>query len=205
MAEGLPAVDNIQNYVWACHLLGYQHPDLTSHAAQVRDWYGSEDGLDLGALDADCAALERAVAATERGTASARTISSPRWRVHGPATARTRRANSCAGTAKPRPRRPPRCVPPPTRWPTLRDELWRAVDGKVAAAHRRRRPRLAQRAEWLAAAQTVTTGAGDRAAASELVDQQVKPFVDNDIRADWLTAMRTAIGRGRGLLRRRDG
>ena len=39
----------------------------------------------------------------------------------------------------------------------------------------------------------MTTGAGDRAAASELIDQQVKPFVDNDIRADWLTAMRSAM------------
>ncbi|HEX7826145.1 MAG TPA: hypothetical protein VF477_14675, partial [Mycobacterium sp.] len=49
-----------------------------------------------------------------------------------------------------------------------------------------------QRAEWLAAAQAVTTGTGDRAAASELVDQQIKPFVDNDIRSDWLAAMHRA-------------
>ena len=71
---------------------------------------------------------------------------------------------------------------------TLRDELWRAVDAKVRDVRR-----LAtdgwRAAEWLAAAQTVTTGAGDRAAASELVDQQIKPFVDNDIRSDWLGAM----------------
>ena len=67
LAEGRPAVDNIHNYVWACHLLGYQNPDLTLHAAQVRDWYGVEDGLDLLALDADCTALEAAVAATENG------------------------------------------------------------------------------------------------------------------------------------------
>jgi hypothetical protein len=52
--------------------------------------------------------------------------------------------------------------------------------------------RLAQRAEWLAAAQAVTTGAGDRAAASELVDQQIRPFVDNDIRSDWLAAIQRA-------------
>ena len=51
--------------------------------------------------------------------------------------------------------------------------------------------RLAQRAEWLAAAQAVTTGAVT-AAASELVDQQIKPFVDNDIRSDWLGAMHRA-------------
>ncbi len=51
--------------MWACHLLGYQNPDLTLHAAQVRDWYSSEDGLDLGALEADRAALDAAAAATE--------------------------------------------------------------------------------------------------------------------------------------------
>ena len=62
LAEGRPAVDNIQTYVLACHVLGYANPDLTLHASQVSDWYGSEDGLDLRALDADCGALEAAVA-----------------------------------------------------------------------------------------------------------------------------------------------
>src|SRR4029077_18994211 len=38
----------------------------------------------------------------------------------------------------------------------------------------------------------VPTGAGDRATASELIDQQVKPFVDNDVRRGWLGAMRAA-------------
>ena len=61
LAEGRPAVDNIQTYVSACHALGYANPDLTLHASQVRDWYGSEDGLDLRALDADCAALSNNV------------------------------------------------------------------------------------------------------------------------------------------------
>jgi hypothetical protein len=72
----------------------------------------------------------------------------------------------------------------------LRDNLWHTVDEKVAAAIA-----VEGRApdEWLAAAQTVTTGAGDRAAASERIDQEVKPFVDNDIRTGWLTAMRSAI------------
>ena len=65
------------------------------------------------------------------------------------------------------------------------------VDGKVAAAMAIDDRRRTERADWLAAAKTVTTGAGDRAVASELIDQEVKPFVDNDIRSDWLTAMRT--------------
>ena len=58
-----------------------------------------------------------------------------------------------------------------------------AIDGRHAA----------QRAEWLAAARTVTTGAGDLAAASELVDQQVKPFVENDVGSDFVGAMRAAV------------
>ncbi|OPE48393.1 hypothetical protein BV510_23765 [Mycolicibacterium diernhoferi] len=46
------------------------------------------------------------------------------------------------------------------------------------------------RAQWLGAARTVTTGAGDRSAASELVDMQVAPFVANDIGIDWVSSMR---------------
>ena len=65
----------------------------------------------------------------------------------------------------------------------LRDDLWQAVDAKVGAAVEIEGRRQTERAEWLAATRTVTTGAGDRAVASELVDQKVKPFVDNDIRA----------------------
>jgi hypothetical protein len=189
LAEGQPAVENIQTYVWACHMVGYANPDLTLHAAQVRDWYGSEDGLDLCALDADCAALEAAVAATEEALAGqdaqlgamsaawqggSADVSRAFLRRHGEASAAAAAAVRTAADAL----------------ATLRDNLWRTVDGKVAAAIAAdgRAP-----AEWLAAAHTVTTGAGDRAAASERIDQEVKPFVDNDIRDEWLTAMRSAL------------
>ncbi len=188
LAEGRPAVENIQTYVWACHVLGYANPDLTLHAAQVRDWYGSEDGLDLTALDADCAALEAAVTATEDaltrqddqlGALAAvwqgrsADLSREFLRRHGEASAAAAASVRTAAGAL----------------ATLRDNLWQTVDGKVAATI------SADRApgEWLAAAQTVTTGAGDRATASERIDQEVKPFVDNDIRAEWLTAMRSAM------------
>jgi hypothetical protein len=73
---------------------------------------------------------------------------------------------------------------------TLRDNLWHAVDGKVTATTTAAE---GARYEWLAAAHTVTSGAGDRAAASERIDQEVKPFVDNNIRGPWLTAMRSAM------------
>jgi hypothetical protein len=78
---------------------------------------------------------------------------------------------------------------------TLRDDLWQAVDAKVNAALDIDDRPSGSRGQWLAAAHTVTTGAGDVATASELVDQQVKPFVDNDIGAEWLSEMRAGFDR----------
>lgn len=63
LAQGLPAVDTVQQYVSACRQLGYHHPDLTTHETQLRDWYGTEDGMDLSVLQHDCVALEDAVRA----------------------------------------------------------------------------------------------------------------------------------------------
>ncbi len=74
----------------------------------------------------------------------------------------------------------------------LRDQLWRAIDTKVAVTERIEARCAAQRPAWLAAARAVRTGLGNRDAASELIDAQVKPFVDNDIGADWVPAMRSA-------------
>jgi hypothetical protein len=192
LAEGRASVDNVQNYVWACHLLGYQSPDLTLHAAQVRDWYASEDGMDLSALDADCAALQAAVAATEEALARQEdqlVALSAAWQGQGAEASREflRRHGDASGAAAAAVRTAADALT------ALRDSLWHTVDGKVAAALDIDDRRVAERAEWLAAAHTVMTGAGDRAVASELIDQQVKPFVNNDIGSDWLTAMRAAI------------
>ena len=170
LAEGQPAVDNVGDYVWACHLLGYQNPDLTLHAAQVRDWYGSEDGLDLRALEADRAALDAAAAATESArrlqerTARrvGRRMAGSRWRRLAGISAPSWGSIGGGGVGGP---------PAADAFTALRDELWHAVDGKVAAAVAIDDRRQAQRGEWLAAAKTVTTGAGDRATASELIDQ----------------------------------
>jgi hypothetical protein len=190
LAEGRPAAETVQDYVWACHLLGYKDPDLTLHASQVRDWYGSEDGMDLCALDADCEALRAAATAAEgvlarqeaqlvfmpvvwRGTGAA--ASREFLRRHGEASADVVNAVRAAAESL----------------ISLRDRLWHSIDGKVAATvameNRGARP------DWRAAVQTITTGAGDRVAASELVDQEVKPFVENDIRGEWLTAMRSTV------------
>jgi hypothetical protein len=192
LAEGRPAVDNIGDYVWACHLLGYQNADLTLHPAQVRDWYSSEDGLDLRALDADRAALDAAASAAE----GARQLQeqqlgalSGAWQGRGgDATheflVRHGGASSAAASA---------VRDAVDALTALRDELWRMVDQKVGTAVAIDDRRQAERPQWLAATQTVTTGAGNRAEASELIDQQVKPFVDNDIRSDWVAAMQRAM------------
>jgi hypothetical protein len=192
LTEGRPAVDNVGEYVWACHLLGYQNPDLTLHAAQVRDWYGSEDGLDLQALDADRAALDAAAAAAD----NARRLQEQQlvaladaWQGRGGDASRDfllRHGEASAAAAS-------AVRDAVDALAALRDDLWHAVDEKVGTVVAIEERRQTQRPEWLAATQTVTTGAGDRAVASELIDQQVKPFVDNDIRSDWLTAMQKAM------------
>ncbi len=191
LAEGVPSVERIGTYVWACRQLGYQHPDLTAHPAQIRDWYGHDDGLDLRALDADCAALSAAATAADDALTRHTVLTAElagAWSGTGAGAAREflRRQGQSAIDVRDGLRHAADAMA------ALRDELWRAVDAKVGTVLDIDDRRLAQRAEWLAAAQTVTTGAGDRAAASELVDQQIKPFVDNDIRSDWLAAMHRA-------------
>jgi uncharacterized protein YukE len=192
LAEGRQAVDNTQSYVWAAHLLGYQNPDLTLHSAQIRDWFSSEDGMDLRVLDADSSAVRAVadaaddVAARQRDQLAALTAA---WQGEGAASAEEFLRRHCDAAEQ---------VAASARTAAqalagLRDTLWQIVDTKVAAVGAIDDRRRAERPAWLSAAQTVITGAGDRAAASELVDQQVKPFVDNDIRNDWLTAMHTAI------------
>ena len=192
LAEGRPPVEDLQRYVWACHLLGYQHPDLTVHGAQLRDWYGSEDGMNLGALHGDCLSLEAAVRSTQDALGvQDRQLSSleAEWQGAGADGSRDflrRHGEACAVAAA-------AVRTAAEALGALREELWRAVDAKVGAVVAVEDRTKAHRADWLAAAETVTTGAGDRAAAAELVDQVVKPFVDNSISTEWLTAMRTAM------------
>jgi len=192
LGDGRSAVDIIGEYVWACHLVGYQNPDLTLHAAQVRDWYASEDGLDLRALEADRAALDAAATATD----SARRLQEEQtnalagaWQGRGAEASRAflaRHAEASASAAS-------AVRDAADALAALRDDLWHAVDAKVGAAVEIEGRRHTERAEWLAATRTVTTGVGDRAVASELVDQNVKPFVDNDTRAEWLAAMQKTM------------
>jgi hypothetical protein len=190
LAEGRPAVEHTQSYVQACHVLGYQHPDLTAHGSQVQDWYDTETGLDLRVLDDDSAALRAAVNAIDDALWLQRgqlTEIAAAWAGSGADSATQFLQRHCDTAAE---------VVAHVRaaaegYAALRDSLWQVVDGKAATAVAIDDRRLGERSSWLAAAQTVTAGVGD-SAAEELVRQHVNPYVDNDIRVDWLTAMRAA-------------
>ncbi|OBK73194.1 hypothetical protein [Mycobacterium sp. 1164985.4] len=191
LADGAPGVADLEQYVLACQCLGYRHPDLTAHPGQVRYWYAAEDGLDLGALGTDCAALQSAVTAAEdalaRHEAQLEALSTA-WQGAGASASREflRRHGQAATVAA------TAVQTAASALADLRERLWTTVDDKVAKVTAIGDGVQARRADWLAAAQTVTMGAGDRAVASELVDHEVKPFVDTVISGDWLAAMRAA-------------
>lgn len=188
LADGRPAVDDVEEYVAACRRLGYQHPDLTTHTAQVRDWYCGEDGLDVRALDSDHGALAAAASAAEdaaRMQADLMADLDAAWSGRGATAAHEFLWRSCQSATS---------VSVSVRAAAdavaaLRDALWQAVDGKVLATEA---VVSEHRADWLAAATTVRTGVGDVAAASELIGLEVTPFVDLEVGAEWVAAMREA-------------
>ncbi|KQY04894.1 hypothetical protein ASD37_22610 [Mycobacterium sp. Root135] len=191
LVEGRPAVDDVEEYVAACRRLGYQHPDLTTHSAQVRDWYSGDDGLDLRALDSDHVVLAAAASAAEdaaRMQADLMTELDGAWSGRGATAAHEFLYRSCQSAT---------AVSAAVRTAAdavaaLRDALWQAVDAKVLATEAVDGTQQPRRAEWMAAAATVTTGVGDVAAASELIDLEVTPFVDLEVGAEWVAAMRQA-------------
>ncbi|MBB2989958.1 hypothetical protein FHR72_001421 [Mycolicibacterium iranicum] len=191
LAQGQPAVEVLQTYVHACRQLGYHHPDLTLHPAQLLDWYGTEQGMDLVALQRDCDSLQSAARSTQEAlVVQERQVAqlSDAWSGAGGEAARlflTRHGESSAAVAA-------AVRTAAEALATLRENLWRAVSTKSDAVVDIEGRTAASRTEWTAAAAAVTTGAGDRATASETVDRAVKPFVENAIGVDWLSAMRRA-------------
>ena len=188
LAEGQPAVEHTQAYVRACQELGYDDPELTSRPSQITDWYDAEQGLDLHALDGDCAQLRAAAGAVTDALRMQRAQVdelAAAWTGPGAESALAflqRHCDAANAVATEIRAAAQRCE-------SLRDNLWHLVDVKVATAIAIDDRTAANRPAWLAAAMAVTSG--DRTA-DELVQRQIKPYVDNDIRAEWLTAMRSA-------------
>jgi hypothetical protein len=188
LAEGRPAVEHTQTYVDACHQVGYQQPDLTAHTSQVWDWYDAEAGLDLRILDDDVGALRAALNAIEEALWVQRTQVTElaaAWRGSGADTAMRFLQRHCDVAAEVA----AHVGAAAEHYAALRDDVWKSVDGKVANAVAIDERRVAERSSWLAACHSVTAGTGDRSTAEEVIQQQVKPYVDNDIRNDWLAAM----------------
>ncbi|MCI4676936.1 hypothetical protein [Candidatus Mycolicibacterium alkanivorans] len=189
--QGRPSVSHTQIYVAACHTLGYQHQDLTAHAAQVIEWYGAEDGMDLAALDADCARLRAAASAAEealRLTREAGAALADGWAGESASDAVAfvqRHGASGAALVNMLRTAADGCA-------ALRDTLWRLVGDKAHTAVVIDDRRAEVRAAWLTAAQTVMSGAADRTEAVDVVAHQITPYVDADIRSDWVGAMRAA-------------
>ncbi|MEZ0358301.1 hypothetical protein [Mycobacterium sp. SA01] len=191
LAVGRPSVANTAAYVAACHAVGYQHPDLTAHAAQIFEWYGGDDGLDLAALEADCAALRAASAAADQAVRVSRdglAAMAVAWDGEsGSAADEFIRRHCAAGAA----------VADSLRaaaqsCEALRDGLSRSVDDKVRAVVSIDDRRAGERPGWLTAAATVTGGGAAREQAIDVVAHQITPYVDADIRTDWLSAIRAA-------------
>lgn len=182
LEAGAPAVEVMTEYVRACRRLGHPVPEPAGlHAA-----YTAEDGLDLQALDDDHRTLAEAVATVEEAVLlqdQARRALATVWRGAGAEAAADHLARhaEAARTAVDGLRATVAALS------ELRNRLWQLIDAKVGAAQDIEA--RGSRAEWLSASRTVTTGAGDRAGASELVDMQVAPFVANDIASDWVSAM----------------
>lgn len=184
LVEGLPAVEHMQSYLAACQQTGYRHPELAGDPALIRDWYASEEGLDLHALDTDCAALRAAGSVVAEALGLQRdqlSVLTRAWTGPGAEAAVAflrRHCDLADGVVAEVRAAAQRCE-------SLRDNLWHLVDAKVATTTTIDDRSLVQRPAWLAAAAAVTTDT----AARDVVDQQIKPFVDNDIRHDFQTAM----------------
>jgi hypothetical protein len=191
-AEGRVAVEHTQAYVRACQAMGYENPDLTSHPSQIRDWFDSEDGLDLHVLDRDCAQLRAAGAAALEGMriqhAQIADLTAA-WSGAGSdaAVAFLQRHCDAANLVATEVRAAAQ------RCESLRDNLWYLLDSKVGTVIAIDDRSQAQRSAWLAAAAVVTAGAGERSTAEQVVQQQIKPYVDNDIRNDWFTAVHSSL------------
>ena len=192
LAEGRTAVANTQVYVDGCRAVGYQNVDLTARGGQVDEWYATEDGLDLAALDADCATLRAAAGAAAEALRIERAgmaVMASAWSGDsgGLASEFVERHCSAGATMVDAMRSAAETCT------ALRDRLWVLINGKVDTATAIDNRRAGERAGWLAAAHSVTTGASGRDDAVETVKQRIVPYVDSDIRADWVDAMRSAM------------
>ncbi len=185
LAEGDRALTALDDYVAACQVLGMPA------SASLLELYRAESGLDLAALAADARSLEAAAVVAQdalRLQGNGYRELTVQWSGTGGDAAADflRTLTVAAEDVVAHLQRSAQALT------TLRDELWRAVDTKVDAVLRADAQASGRRDEWGAAARAVLGGAGDVATASEIVDQQLKPFVLRVVSGDLLPALRDA-------------
>lgn len=185
LSEGQQALTVLDDYVAACQVLGL--PSSVS----LHDLYRAESGLDLAALAADARSLDAAATAAQdalRMQGNGYRKLTAQWSGAGGDAAGgfLRSLAIAAEDVVAHLRRSAHAVT------NLHDELWRAVDTKVDAVLRADAQTSGHRDEWTAAAHAVLGGVADASAASEIVDQQVKPFVLRVVFGDLASALQRA-------------
>ena len=172
-------------------MLGYHDPELTSRPTQIRDWYDSEEGLDLRALDGDCAQLRAAAASVMEALRMQRAQVdelAAAWSGPGAESAIGFLQRHCdaANTVATEVRAAAAALRVAARQPVAPDRR-QGRDG-----HRHRRSHAGAAAGVVGRRRCGHDRGGGSPTTAEVVQQQIKPYVDNDIRAEWLTAMRSA-------------
>jgi len=185
LSEGERALMVLGEYVSACQVLGLPSP------GPLVELYRAESGLDLDALSADARSLDAAVMVAQdalRLQGNGYRQLTAQWSGMGGDAAGgfLRSLTVAAEDVVMHLQRSAQALA------TLRDELWRAVDAKVDAVLRTEERAAGHRDQWSAASHAVLAGAGDMSAASEIVDQQVKPFVVGAVSADLMPALQAA-------------
>ena len=190
LAEGAEAVRAIETYVAASCAIGRARGPLT--VTGVREAYTAEAGMRLDALEADSVALGGLAGAVEEGVrleGEALEAVLRSWQgVAGTAAAEFVERHLANGTAV---AASLRAASGALR--SLREELGSLVDQKVAAAVRFDDRWAAAHPVWLAEAETVLNGLADDVAI-QVVAQQISPYLDRDVRSDWIPAMSDATG-----------
>lgn len=185
LSEGDRALTVLDEYVAACRVLGLVSP------GPLTELYRAESGLDLDALAADARSLDAAVVVAQdasRLQGNGYRELTAQWSGTGGDAAGgfLRSLTVAAEDVVTHLQRSAQALT------TLRDELWRAVDAKVDAVLRTEARAAGHRDQWSAASRAVLAGAGDMAAASEIVDQQVKPFILGAVSGDLMPALQDA-------------
>ncbi len=185
LSEGDRALTVLDEYVAACQVLGVASP------GPLAELYRAESGLDLDALAADARSLDAAVVAAQdalRLQGNGYRELTAQWSGTGGGAAGgfLRSLTVAAEDVVTHLQRSAQALT------TLRDELWRAVDAKVDAVLRTEARAAGHRDQWSAASRAVLAGAGDMSAASEIVDQQVKPFILGAVSGDLMPALQDA-------------